>query len=46
MIIRSCTENDTSLILNLIKDLGAKQMDEWTVFRLDEAGINNLANEH
>jgi GNAT superfamily N-acetyltransferase len=31
--------------INFYKSLGAKPMDEWTVFRLDESGIKNLADE-
>jgi len=30
--------------INFYKSLGAQPMDEWTVFRLTENGINNLAN--
>jgi len=29
--------------IKFYKNLGAKQMDEWTVFRLDKKGIENLA---
>ena len=29
--------------IEFYKSLGAKPMDEWTVFRLDKAGIENLA---
>ncbi|GAB4132313.1 MAG: GNAT family N-acetyltransferase [Ignavibacteriales bacterium] len=29
--------------INFYKKLGAKPMDEWTVFRLDEEGIKNLS---
>jgi GNAT superfamily N-acetyltransferase len=28
--------------IDFYKSLGAKPMDEWTVFRLTEDGINNL----
>jgi len=30
--------------INFYKSIGAVPMDEWTVFRLDEKGIENLAN--
>ena len=30
--------------INFYKGIGAVPMDEWTVFRLDEKGIENLAN--
>ena len=29
--------------IEFYKSLGAKPMDEWTVFRLDKTGIENLA---
>ena len=29
--------------IEFYKSLGAKPMDEWTVFRLDKDGIENLA---
>lgn len=31
--------------INFYKKLGAKPMDDWTVFRLDEEGIKKLADE-
>ncbi len=49
---RNCARFEWSVLdwnepaIQFYKGLGAKPMDEWTVFRLDEAGINNLANEH
>ena len=30
--------------IEFYKSLGAKPMDEWTVFRLDKNGIENLSN--
>ena len=30
--------------IEFYKSLGAKPMDEWTVFRLDKSGIENLAH--
>ena len=30
--------------IDFYKSLGAKPMDEWTVFRLDKKGVSNLAN--
>ncbi len=30
--------------IDFYKSLGAKPMDEWTVFRLDKNGVSNLAN--
>ncbi len=31
--------------IKFYKNLGAKPMDEWTVFRLDKKGIENLASQ-
>ncbi|MGZ5188581.1 MAG: N-acetyltransferase family protein, partial [Kaistella sp.] len=31
--------------IQFYQSLGAKPMDEWTVFRLDDAGISNLSEK-
>lgn len=33
------------LFVNFYKAMGAKPMDEWTVYRVDDSALNNLANE-
>jgi GNAT superfamily N-acetyltransferase len=31
--------------IKFYKEMGAKPMDEWTVYRVDDAALKNLANE-
>ena len=31
--------------IKFYKNMGAKQMDEWTVYRVDDVALRNLANE-
>lgn len=46
---RNCSRFEWSVLdwntpaIDFYKSLGAKPMDEWTVFRVDEEGINNLS---